>query len=164
MTEFDFVVIAIFLVSVLIGLWRGFLYEVLSVLGWPLAFVTSNMYAEQLGALLPIDHDMLRLVVAYALVFTVVMLVWGVLVWGISKLLKAIGMGLLDRLLGGMFGVLRAVLLVVAVVWLAGMTEIPERPFWKGATTSKAAEDVALLTKQWLPQSIAGRIHYRTRN
>jgi membrane protein required for colicin V production len=107
---------------------------------------------------------MLRLVVAYALVFTVVMLVWGAIVWGLSKLLKAIGMGLMDRVLGGLFGVLRAVLLVVAVVWLAGMTEIPERPFWKGARMSRTAEDLALLAKQWLPDDIAGRIHYRTRN
>ncbi|MGC2165044.1 MAG: CvpA family protein [Gallionella sp.] len=164
MSGFDFVVIAIFLLSVLIGLWRGFLYEVLSLLGWPLAFILSNRYAEKLGLLLAIDHDMLRLVVAYALVFTVAMLVWGAIVWGLSKLLRAISMGLLDRLLGGLFGALRAVLLIVAVVWLAGMTEIPERPFWKGSRMSKTAEDVALLSKQWLPQSIAGHIHYRTRN
>jgi membrane protein required for colicin V production len=164
MTGFDFAVIAILLLSVLIGLWRGFLYEILSLLGWPLAFVSSNMYADRMGAVLPIDQDMLRLIVAYALVFTAAMLVWGAIVWGLSKLLKAIGMGMMDRLLGGLFGVLRAVLLVVAVVWLAGMTEIPERPFWKGARMSKTAEDLALLTKQWLPDDIAGRIHYRTRN
>ncbi len=164
MNGFDLVVFAIFVISALIGLWRGFLYEVLSLVGWVLAFVSSNLYAEKLGTLLPIDHDMLRAVVAYALVFTMVILVWGLLVWAFSKLLKAIGMGLLDRLMGGLFGVLRAAFLVVAMVWLAGMTEIPEQPLWQGARISKTAEDAALQTKQWLPQSIAGRIHYRTRN
>jgi membrane protein required for colicin V production len=163
MTGFDFAVIAILLVSLLFGLWRGLLYEVLSLLGWPLAFMLSNMYAEGFAQHMPIQHEMLRTAGAYALVFVAVMIVWGILVWGLTKLLRAIGLGRLDRMLGGLFGVLRGVLVVLAVVWLAGMTDIPERPFWRDAQMSRGAEDVALLTKAWLPENIAQHIHYRAR-
>ena len=163
MTGFDFAVIAILLVSLLFGLWRGFLYEVLSLLGWPLAFLLSNIYAEGFAQHLPIQHEMLRTTGAYALVFIAVMIVWGILVWGLTKLLRAIGLGRLDRMLGGLFGVLRGVLVVLAAVWLAGMTDIPERPFWRDAKMSRGAEDVALLAKAWLPDIIAQRIHYRGR-
>ncbi len=172
MTVFDFAVIAILLVSLVFGLWRGLLYEVLSLLGWPLAFVLSNMYADSFARHLPIpalghveaNNEMLRATAAYALVFIAVMVVWGVLVWGLCKLPKAIGLGRLDRMLGGLFGVLRGALVVLAAVWLAGMSDIPERPFWRDARMSKTAEDVALLTKDWLPENIAQRIRYRARN
>lgn len=164
MTGFDYAVIAILLVSLLFGLWRGLFYELLSLLGWPLAFVSSNMYAEGIARHIPVQHEMLRTTGAYVLVFMAVLIVWGVLVWGLTKLLRAIGLGQLDRMLGGLFGVLRGVLVVLAVVWLAGVTDIPERPFWRDAQMSKTAEDVALLAKGWLPEDIAQRIHYRARN
>src|SRR3989304_5610467 len=101
MTGFDFAVIAILLVSLLFGLWRGLLYEVLSLLGWPLAFMLSNMYADGFAQYLPIPvlsnvegkQEMLRTTGAYALVFIAVMIVWGVLVWALCKLLRAIGRG-----------------------------------------------------------------------
>lgn len=163
MTGFDFAVIAILLVSLLFGLWRGLLYEVLSLLGWPLAFMLSNMYSEGIAQHIPIQHEMFRTTGAYVLVFIAAMIVWGILVWGLTKLLRAIGLGKLDRMLGGLFGVVRGLLIVLAVVWLAGMTDIPEHPFWQDAQMSRGAEDVALLTKAWLPENIAQRIHYRAR-
>ena len=164
MTGFDLAVIVILLVSMLFGLWRGLLYEVLSLMGWPLAFMSSNMYAEDLARHMPFNQEMLRTTVTYVLVFIAVLIVWGLLVLGLTKLLRAIGLGKLDRTLGGLFGMLRGVLVVLAMVWLAGVTDIPERPFWRDANISKPAEDVALLTKAWLPESIAQRIHYRARN
>ena len=164
MTGFDFAVIAVLLVSLLFGLWRGLLYEVLSLLGWPLAFMLSNMYAEGFARHIPIKQELLRTMGAYVLVFIAVLIVWGALVWGLSKLLRAIGLGRLDKMLGGLFGVLRGGLVVLAVVCLAGVTDVPERPFWRDAQMSKTAEDVALLTKAWLPEDIAQRIHYRARN
>jgi len=163
MTGTDFAVIAILLVSLLFGLWRGLFYEVLSLLGWPLAFMLSNMYAESISQHIPIQHEMMRTLGTYALVFIAVMMVWGVLILGFTKLLRAVGLGQLDRMLGGLFGLLRGVLVVLVVVWLAGVTDIPDRPFWRDAQMSRGAEDVALLTKDWLPENIAQRIHYRAR-
>jgi membrane protein required for colicin V production len=163
MTGFDFAVIAILLVSLLFGLWRGLFYEVLSLIGWPLAFMLSNMYAEGIAKHVPIKSELLRTLGTYALVFVAVMMVWGVLVLGLTKLVRAIGLGKLDRMLGGLFGVLRGLLVVLLVVWLAGMTDIPEKPFWRDAQMSRGAEDVALLTKTWLPESIAQRIRFRAR-
>src|SRR3989338_7881346 len=106
MTEFDFVVMAIFLVSLLLGLWRGFIHEVLALLGWPIAFLLSNIYADNIARLIPL-HDTWRLTVVYALLFAVVLIAWGVLVMLLTKLLKAMGTGWSDRMLGGLFGVLR---------------------------------------------------------
>lgn len=164
MTGFDFAATAILLVSLLLGLWRGLVYEVLSLLGWPLAFVLSKLFAGNVAPLMPIAQEPARVAVAYAVVFIAALVVWGVLVWLISKLVKTMGLGWLDRVLGGLFGLLRGGLVVLVLVWLVGLTHIPERPFWRDAQMSKAAENVALLTKSWLPDNIARRIHYGTRS
>lgn len=164
MTGFDFAVIAILLVSLALGLWRGLVYEVLSLAGWPVAFVLSRSFAGEIAPMMPLMQESARITLAYAAVFIAALVVWGVLVWLFAKLVKAVGLGWLDRALGALFGALRGVLVVLALVWLAGLTAIPEQPFWRGAQTSRAAEDAALLTKAWLPDSIAQRIHYGIRS
>jgi len=163
MTGLDYAIIGIMLVSLLLGLWRGLVYEVLSLLGWPLAFVLSRMFAADLEPLLPISQEVARVALAYALVFIVVLIVWGMLVWLFAKLIKAVGLGVLDSVLGGVFGLLRGVLVILVLVWLAGMSDLPEQALWREAQFSRMAEDVAMQTKVWLPDNIAQRIHYRNR-
>jgi len=172
MTGFDFAVIAILLVSLLLGLWRGLVYEVLSLAGWPVAFVLSKLFAGSVAPMMPGPvlgnvegtQDTTRIVLAHAAVFIAALIVWSVLAWLLSKLVKAAGLGWLDRVLGGLFGVLRGGLAILALVWLAGLTAVPEQPFWRAAQTSRVAENVALLTKAWLPDSLARRICYRMRS
>lgn len=160
MTEFDFAVVAIFLVSLLLGLWRGFIHEVLSLLGWPIALLVSNLYADSIARLIPLTQDVLRLTVVYVVVFVLVLIAWSVLVMLLTKLLKAMGSGWPDRLLGGVFGMLRGGLVVLVLAWLAGMTAIPEQVFWREAKLSEPVEEVALLAKAWLPENIAQRVRY----
>ena len=164
MTGFYFAVMAILLVSLSLGLWRGLVYEALSLAGWPVAFMLSRLLAGEIAPMLPLMQEAARIALAYAVVFIAALVAWAVLVWLFAKLVRALGLGWLDRALGGLFGALRGVLVVLALVWLAGLTAIPEQPFWRAAQTSKAAEDVALLTKAWLPDSIAQRIRYGVRS
>lgn len=164
MTGFDYAVIGIMLVSSSLGLWRGLVYEVLSLLGWPLAFILSRQFAGNLEPLLPVSQETARVALAYVLVFIAALILWGVLVWLFAKLVKAAGLGVLDGLLGSLFGLLRGLLIILILVWLAGASSIPEQSFWRDAKFSSAAEEVALLTKVWLPDNIAQRIHYRNRN
>lgn len=163
MTGFDYTLIAILVLSVLLGLWRGLVYESLSLAGWPIAFVLSKLFAPSLAPMMAGEATM-RMVLAYVVVFIAALLVWSALVWLVSRLIKAIGLGVLDRVLGGVFGLVRGVLVVLVLVWLAGLTRMPEQSFWRNAQTSKAAEDVALWGKVWLPDNVAQRIHYRVRS
>lgn len=164
MTGFDFAVMAVLLVSLLFGLWRGLVYEVLSLAGWPVAFVLSKLFAGDVAPMMPGTQETMRITLAYTVVFVAALIVWGVLAWLLSRLVKVVGLGWLDRVLGGLFGVLRGGLVILVLVWLAGMTSVPEQPFWRTAQTSKTAEDVALLTKVWLPDNIAQRVRYRIRS
>jgi membrane protein required for colicin V production len=161
MNGLDYAVIGILLLSMLLGLWRGLLYEVLSLLGWPIAIVLSKLSVGSIAPLLPIEQEEMRIATAYALVFIAALIAWGILARLIARLLKAIGSDWTDRAMGGLFGIVRGGLVVLVLVWLAGLTRIPEKAFWSGSLTGKTLEDVALLTKAWLPDNIAQRIHYR---
>lgn len=164
MTEFDYALIGIVSVSVVVGLWRGAVYEVLSFVGWPVAFLVSRYVAPQLSSALPLESEQTRVALSYVAVFFMVLLLWAMLAWLLSKLTKATGLGLIDGVLGAVFGVARGLLVVLALVWMAGMTHIPEQRFWREARFSGTVEVMALKTKLWLPDMIAQRIVFRVRD
>ncbi len=163
MTGFDYVVIAILAGSLLLGLWRGLTYELLSLAGWVVAFLVSKYFAPSLAPMMPGDQSEIQTAVAYAAVFIASLILWAVLVKLTSKLVKALGLGGLDVVLGGVFGLMRGFLVVLVLAWLAGLTQIPAQPFWRTAQLSRPTEDVALITRSWLPDNVAQRIRYRTR-
>jgi len=163
MTLFDWLLLGILVVSVLLGLWRGAVYEVLSLLGWPIAFLLSKTVAPSVANYLPMSNETGRSALAYGLVFIAAMLLWAMLVWLFSKLIAAAGLGFLDGLLGGVFGVLRAALVVMLLVWGAGMTELPTHAFWQQAQWSATCEAVAIKTQVFLPDNVAQRIHFPPR-
>ena len=164
MNGLDFVVLGILTLSLLLGVWRGLLYEVLSLLGWPLAIILSRFGATAVAPLIPLEQQAMRETAAYALVFIVALIGWAIATKLIAKLLKAIGSDWTDRALGGVFGAMRGGLVILVLVWLAGLTRFPDRPFWHESLTGKTLEEIALPTKSWLPNSIAQRIHYRGRS
>jgi len=169
MTGVDFAVIGVLLVSMLLGLWRGLIYEVMALLGWPLAFVLSRLFVDDLVAMLPsmvetslppTVQDLSFAAASYVLVFIAVLIGWSMLARLLSKMMKAAGAGWTDKFWGGFFGVLRGGMVVLVLVWLFGLTSIPRHPVWREALLGATLKDVALMTKGWLPDIIAQRIDY----
>src|SRR6478736_4897644 len=100
-----------------IGLWRGLVAEVLSVLSWLAAFVLAQWFAPQAGELLPMAGvaQPLRYAAGFVVVFIATLVVGALLAWGCKKLLEAVGLRPLDRVLGAVFGAVRAGVLVLAL-------------------------------------------------
>jgi len=169
MTGFDFAIIGILLVSMLLGVWRGLIYEVMALLGWPLAFVASRLFVDDLVSLLPsmreqsippMVQDLSIAAASYALVFIAVLIAWAILTKLLSRLMKAAGVGWTDRVLGGLFGALRGGLVVLVLVWIVGLTNIFELTAWREALMTGTLEEAALKTRIWLPDVMAQRINY----
>jgi membrane protein required for colicin V production len=163
MTVFDYAVLTIISASVLLGLWRGVVSELLALAAWIAAFLVARAVATDVAALLTgqIAEPGVRLAAAYVLVFIGVLLVVAIARLLISLLLKAAGLGFLDRLLGAGFGVLRGVLVVLAAVLVAGMTPLPQAAWWRDAMLAPPLETVIIAAKPWLPVDAAKRIRYR---
>ena len=162
MTLFDYLVLLVLVASVIISTLRGLVKEVLSLLGWVVAFVVANAYGAALARLLPaaVPGEVVRLLVAFVLLFIGVRLLMGLLTMLVDALVTATGLSIADRGLGSLFGLARGLVIVLSVVILCGMTEIPKQPFWKDALLSPLAESAAHTIKPYLPAAYAKHIQF----
>ena len=131
----DWILLAVLGLSMVRGLWRGLVQEVLSLAGWALAFYVAQMYAPRAGSLLPMQgsSEMLRYAAGFVVTFVVTLIVMTLLSVLVKKLVSAVGLGPLDRLLGSLFGLLRGVVILLAVTVVAGMTSLHEADAWREA-------------------------------
>ena len=162
MTWLDYAVIGVFAVSMVLGAWRGLVREVLSILGWVIAFLAANLLAGPLGASMPqsIPTPELRIAAAFAAVFAGSLVVTALAGLLLAKIVRAVGLGGLDRMLGMLFGAARGVLIVLAAALLAGLSSAPRQPFWRDSASGAALARAVLALKPLLPQTLAERLRY----
>lgn len=162
MTIFDYLVLFVLVASVVISTMRGLVKEILSLTGWVVAFVVANAYGARLAPLLPdmIPGDTVRLIVAFIALFLGVRILMGLLSLAIGALIDAAGLALVDRGLGGLFGLARGIVIVLTAVILCSMTAIPQQAFWKDALLSPLAEAGARTIKPFLPAALAQHIKF----
>ncbi|TDI74321.1 MAG: CvpA family protein [Betaproteobacteria bacterium] len=162
MTIFDFVVLIIFVVSISISVVRGIVRESLSLAGWVIAYMVAKAFAKDFVSMLPlsITGDSLRVLISFSALFLSVLLVMSLVTILASALVKTVGLGSVDRLFGAFFGLARGLLAVLLLVLLAGLTTLPQEPFWQKALLSKPLEAGVIMTMPWLPQDLSKRINY----
>jgi membrane protein required for colicin V production len=161
-TVFDYLVVFVLICSIVISTLRGLVKEILSLLSWIVAFVVANAYGEALAKLLPdlIPGSTTRLIVAFIALFIGVRILMLLFSMAVDALVKASGLTLADRGLGGLFGLWRGIVIVLAVVLICGMTAIPQQPFWKEALLSPLAETAARTVKPYLPGDVARHVQF----
>jgi membrane protein required for colicin V production len=161
-TIFDYIVVFVLICSIVISTLRGLVKEILSLLSWIVAFVVANAYGEALAGLLPdaIPGGTTRLIVAFLALFIGVRLMMMLLSMAVDAVIKASGLTLADRGLGGLFGLGRGLVIVLAVVLVCGMTAIPQQAFWKEALFSPLAETAARTVTPYLPGDWARHVSF----
>ena len=162
MTVFDYGVAVVVGLSVLLGVIRGLVREVLSLAAWVVAFVAAGLFGGWLAERLPGDIPVpeLRLAAGYLAVFLAFLVAMSLAAMVIARLAKAAGLGVEDRVLGAAFGAARGLLIVTVLVLGAGLSSLPRHPAWRDALTSGPLEAVATEVKQWLPAELSQRIRY----
>ena len=163
MTVFDYAVLAMVAASVLVGLWRGVASEMLALAAWVVAFFVARHFGQAAGTLFAawIADAAMRTAAGMAAVFVGVLVVFALGRLVVSLLLRAVGLGLLDRLLGGAFGIVRGVFMVLLAVLVGGMTPLPKESWWREAMLAPPLETAVIAVKPWLPVEVAKRIRYR---
>lgn len=131
----DLALILGLLLSMLVGLWRGLVTELLSLIGWVVAYFMAQWFGPQAGLLLPIGEpgSRLNVVAGMMVVFLATWLGWALLSWAVRQIVKASGLGGADRLLGALFGLLRGVAVALVLYTLASMTPIVEWAPWQAS-------------------------------
>jgi membrane protein required for colicin V production len=140
----DLAMLIVVAFSAVVGLWRGFTFEVLSLAGWFFAYVAARALQPWAASELPIGEpgSLLNHGAAFACVFIVALIVWGFVARGISTLIKKTPLSPIDRLLGAGFGVLRAGVVLLVFATIIGYTPAARSPAWRqssGAAILEAA-------------------------
>lgn len=162
MTSFDFVVSGIVVLSMLLGIMRGGVKEILSLAAWIAAFIMAKAFAETAAGWMPamISNPSLRYLGGFVLVFVIVMAVAMLLSLLLAESLKAAGLGAMDRLLGLIFGAARGMVIVLTLVLLAGLTALPKTDLWRHALFAPPLVKLAIMVKPWLPESLVQHIQF----
>lgn len=155
MAALDWAIAALFLASMLVGLLRGLVAEVLSVLSWVAAFVLAQWFAPAVGALLPMEGyaQQLRYAAGFAVVLIGTLVLGALLAWACKKLLEAVGLRPLDRVLGGLFGAVRAGVVVLVLGIVVHLTGARDAVWWKESFSAGVATAALRGWKPVLPET-----------
>lgn len=155
MTWVDYSILGIFVVSMLLGVWRGLTREVLSLLTWIAAFVVAWMFHRPAAAMISpyIPDPVLSMAAACAGVFLLALLVGALLTHLLASLVRESGFSPADRTLGGGLGMVRAVVIVSLFVLVAGRMGAAEAGWWQSSTLIGQFEPLARGFANVLPES-----------
>lgn len=159
----DYVIIAVLSLSILVSVIRGFIREVFSLLAWAAAFFVAATFAADLAPKLSgqIELPSVRMLIAFTGLFVVALLVGGLINFLLGKLVDATGLSATDRFLGAVFGLGRGVIVVLLFVLAAGLTPMPQDPWWQESTMLPFFEGMAVRVEQYLPENFEELIEYR---
>jgi membrane protein required for colicin V production len=162
MTIFDYLVLVILVLSIALSAMRGLVLEALSIVSWVIALIISKSYASQLVPIMPeaIPTEPLRVVAAFLIVFLATLLISSLLSIVLASFFKKLGLGWLNRLLGGLFGLTRGIIIVCLLVFLGGMTDLPKEERWRDAMLSAPFEALVGHIMPSVPDSIGQYINF----
>jgi len=153
----DWALLAVLVVSVAVGLWRGLVFEVLSLVGWVAAYIAAQASCPTVAPLLPIGvaGGALNQGAAFALVFVLALVVWALALGLLRKLIHATPLQVVDRVLGGGFGLLRGAVLLLAVATVVSLTPAARSPAWQHSQGAAWLAGLLQELKPVLPESLA---------
>ena len=150
MSSTDWILLTVLAASMLVGAWRGLVYEVLSVMGWISAFLLAQWLAPEVAEKLPMQSsgETLRYAAAFVLVFIASVFAAGLISALMKKIISAVGLRPVDRILGAVFGLFRGLILLLALSVVVHMTALQDSDWW---LESKGAPMLSTLLKGLRP-------------
>lgn len=126
--------LAVFLaLSVVVGLLRGFVFELLSLAGWFAAYFAGRWFTPQWQAYIHIGEpgSALNYGVTFACVFLAALVLWSLAARLLRALIRATPLSPIDRLLGAGFGLLRGLVVLLVVATVVGVSPLAKSMAWQ---------------------------------
>jgi membrane protein required for colicin V production len=158
----DYAILAVIVLSTGVGALRGFIKEVFALLVWAAAFLVAYRFGGDLAALMEdsVSLPSARTAMGFTGLFIAVLLVGGLLNYLLGRLVESTGLSGSDRLLGGVFGAVRGLALVLAVLLVAGLTPLPADPWWQESRTIARLMPLVERAASYLPESITEHLDF----
>jgi len=161
-TPFDLAILAVILLSTLFAFVRGVVRELIALVAWVVGFVGAIAFAPTVGAWIPEipGYPAVRYLIAFAVILIAALVIGAIIAGPLARVIRAAGLGFVDRFLGSIFGMLRGLLVIVGFVLVAGLTTLPRADWWQNSALAPAFITGALALKPWLPERWAERLDY----
>lgn len=152
----DYLIPAIIALSAVFSLMRGFVREAISLVGWVIALWIALRYAKTLADLFlsSVSAPSLRIIIAFTILFVITLMLAALLNHLASHLVRQTGLTGTDRLIGVIFGAVRGGVVVAMLVLVAGMTNLPQDPWWEKSLMIGHFQSLAA----WLQVNVAPEI------
>jgi membrane protein required for colicin V production len=156
----DWALLAVLVASVVVGLWRGLVFEVLSLAGWVVAFIAAQAFAPGVAAVLPIGvpGSALNHGVAFALTFLLALIVWALGSRLLRLIIHATPLQPVDRMLGGVFGLARGAVLLLAVATVVMLSPAQRSSAWQQSRGAAWLATALQGLKPVLPEALGQRL------
>lgn len=153
----DLALAALLLISIGIGLWRGLVFEVMSLAGWVVAYFAASPLAPVVEEMLPQDKftPAVLHVVALAIAFFVVLIIWSLATRLVKALIHATPLSVVDRLGGAGFGALRGVFIALLLVLVIGASPLAQSATWQASRAAPVLAGVLHELTPLLPEPLA---------
>ena len=154
MHALDWIFLVVLGASLLIGAWRGLIFELFSLAGWVAAFFAAQWLAADVGQRLPVagGEGALSYAAGFAVVFVIAVFVFGLVAWLAKKMIEAIGLRPADRSMGALFGLVRGGVLLLVVAVIVGLTSLRDEAWWKESQGAYVLTQVLESLRPALPQ------------
>jgi membrane protein required for colicin V production len=153
----DWIAVTFVVVSMLFGLVRGLVFEVISLAGWVAAFIMAQWLASDVAAWLPFGDPQAtwRYPLAFVLVFVAVAFGVGLVAALTRKLIAAVGLRPVDRILGGAFGAARGVVALLVLAVTVHLMALSDSAWWRDSLSANVLDAALQGLKPALPEKLA---------
>jgi membrane protein required for colicin V production len=161
-TAFDVAVLVVLAFSTLFAFVRGLIRELIALIAWVFGILAAITFTPTVSAWLPevIATPALRYLIAFTIILIAALLVGAIIAWPLAKAVRAAGLGFVDRFLGSIFGLARGLIIVVAFVLLAGLTDLPRASWWQDSVLAPPLVAAALVVGSHLPTAWTAMLDY----
>ena len=162
MNGFDIAVVSVIALSALFAFARGIIREVIALAAWIVGLIAAIAYAGSVAGMFGwLDiAPVAKQAIAFGLILLVVLIVGALAARSLAGLIRAIGLGFMDRILGLIFGVARGIIIVVVFALIAGVTALPRQNWWQNSILGEPLAQAALALKPYLPRAWADRLDF----
>lgn len=149
----DYIILAIFFISIMAGLMRGVVKEILALLTWVAALAVAVMFSSKIAAMFTGSStaqsiysssstlsaggqqplSLITLSVVFVLLFVATFVIGSLITSIVSRAIESGGISFINRILGAAFGLLRGYLVVVLIIFVVGMTPFETQAWWTDA-------------------------------
>jgi len=135
-------------------------FELLSLLGWFAAWFAAQWLTPMVAPHIPVGRigSGINQAAAFAITFVAALIVWGIVARLLRFVIHATPLSLVDRLLGAFFGLLRGVIVLLAIGLVVGMTPLVTSPAWRASIGAPWLNGALAGLKPLLPPQLSSHL------